>query len=300
MHHGFHEDLRGAARWLPYGVGWLAPLLRRVPIPAGRMPPGVQVEEQAVPGSPARVRVYTPTDRTGPLPTLLWIHGGGYIIGSATQDDWQCARFVQRLGVAVASVEYRLAPAHPYPAPLDDCLAALDHVLADPSTFDAGRLVIAGQSAGGGLAAALVLRAHDLGRPAPRLQLLVYPMLDDRTVLRPVDGRLHRLWDQASNRTGWTAYLGRDPGGPDVPDHAAPARRADLAGLPPAWIGVGTCDLFHDEDVDYARRLRAAGVPVTLDVIPGAFHGFDTTLPGRGVSRSFFESQVRAIEAAIR
>jgi MFS family permease len=132
------------------------------------------------------------------------------------------------------------------------------------------------------------------------LQLLVYPMLDDRTALRDVDDRLHRLWDPASNRVGWSAYLGRAPGGDGVPDHAAPARRRDLAGLPPAWIGVGTADLFHDEDVTYAARLRDAGVPVTLDVVEGAFHAFDVVAPNTAVSRRFFDAQVAAIEGAWR
>jgi acetyl esterase/lipase len=125
-------------------------------------------------------------------------------------------------------------------------------------------------------------------------------MLDDRTVLKTVDGRFHRLWNQKSNAYGWRCYLGRAPGSPDVTDHAAPARRASFAGLPPAWIGVGTLDLFHDEDLAYAERLRAAGVPTTVEVVAGAFHGFDMVMAKRPVSERFFAAQVAAIASALR
>ncbi|HUD28156.1 MAG TPA: alpha/beta hydrolase fold domain-containing protein, partial [Novosphingobium sp.] len=146
---------------------------------------------------------------------------------------------------------------------------------------------------GAGLAAGLVLFAHDRGEIPVALQLLVYPMLDDRTALRSdVDQSNLRLWNSRSNLLGWTSYLGRAPGGDDVPDYAAPARRGDLHGLPPAWIGVGTCDLFHDEDVAYARRLREAGVPCTLVVVDGAFHGFDLVGQKARVVRDFRESYV--------
>jgi acetyl esterase/lipase len=263
------------------------------------VPPGVTVTERALDG-PARVRVVRGSPRAEPRPALLWIHGGGYVIGAARQDDGLCGRFARALDAVVVSVEYRLAPDHPFPTPLHDCAAAYRflHREATALGIDPARVAIAGQSAGGGLAAALALYVHDAGLPAPVLQVLVYPMLDDRTVLRAVDPTPHRLWDAASNRLGWTAYLGTAPGGPEVPEHAAPARRADLSGLPPAWLGVGTHDLFHDEDVDYACRLRAAGVPTTLEVVPGAFHGFDAVLPGAPVSRAFFASQVAALREA--
>jgi acetyl esterase/lipase len=232
---------------------------------------------------------------------LLWIHGGGYLVGTAKQDDLICARFAKRLGVTVVSVDYRLAPEHPFPGPLEDCFAAFELIHREAALLgiDPERVVIGGMSAGGGLAAALALRIHDRERPAPRLQLLVYPMVDDRTVLREIDSRNHRVWNPASNRLGWTSYLGRAPGSPSIEDHAAPARRQDFSGLPPAWIGVGTCDLFHDEDVAYAQKLRDAGVPVDLEIVPGAFHGFDAVLPDKPVSRRFFEAQAAAIEKAL-
>jgi acetyl esterase/lipase len=156
-------------------------------------------------------------------------------------------------------------------------------------------VAIGGASAGGGLAAALALRARDEGGAVrPVLQLLVYPMLDDRTVKRSdLDGARYRLWSQDSNRFGWTSYLaGADP------QIAVPARHEDLAGLPPAWVGVGTRDMFYDEDVAYAERLNAAGVPCHVEIVPGAFHIFDAVLPKAGVSQSFFASQCARLREA--
>jgi acetyl esterase/lipase len=298
----FHPELQAASHFLPTGVGrpWLVKVMRWMPAPRSTLPEGLTVEEHQL-GS-AAVRVIGPRLDGTLRPVVIWIHGGGYVIGAARQDDALCARLAKRLDAVVVNVEYRLAPEHPFPAPLDDCLAAFDFVHANAQKLgvDVARIAIAGQSAGGGLAAGLVLRIHDLGRPMPKFQLLLYPMLDDRTVLKPVDDRQFRVWDSRSNRLGWTAYLGRDPGSPDVSDHAAPGRRDDLSGLPSTWIGVGSRDLFHDEDVAYAARLRSAGVPTSLDVIEGAFHGFDALLPGKPVSRDFFERQVRALEAGLK
>ncbi len=298
-----HPDLRFVARFLPSGVArkWLLPVLRWLKPPAGAMPRGLVVREMALPGTTATVRIVGPVDDERGRPVLLWMHGGGYIIGSAVQDDALCARYAQRLGVTVVSVDYRLAPEHPWPAPLDDCVAAYDFVQREAAALglDPRRVIVAGQSAGGGLAAALVLRLHDSGRPAPIFQLLVYPMLDDRTAARTVEGLTLRVWDQESNVLGWSSYLARAPGGDGVTDHMAPARREDLRGLPPAWIGVGTLDLFHDEDLAYARRLVEAGVPASLEVVDGAFHGFDAVMPKAPVSRAFFDAQVAAVAGVL-
>lgn len=200
----------------------------------------------------------------------------------------------------MASVDYRLAPEAPFPAALDDCFAALAHLAADPSV-DAGRIAVGGASAGGGLAAALALRARDEGGPALAFQLLAYPMIDDRTVLRgDLDPANVRAWSPTSNAFGWRSYLGPLATGSDaVPALAAPARVQDLAGLPPAWIGVGTLDVFHDEDLAYAGRLNQAGVPCALTVVPGAFHGFDILVPWAGASRDFVAAQVDALRAAL-
>ena len=240
------------------------------------------------------VRLFRPSGAgTEPGPALLWIHGGGYVIGEAAQDDLLCRRFATEVGATVVSVDYRLAPEHPYPAPVEDCYAALAWLAGLPSV-DPARVAVGGASAGGGLAATLALLARDRGEIAVAAQLLVYPMIDDRTVDRVgLDNPGHRLWNQSSNRFGWRAYLG----GAD-PEVAVPARRADLAGLPPAWIGVGTLDLFHDEDLAYAERLREAGVPCEVMVVDGAFHGFDGIAPKAEVSLAFFRSQCELLRTA--
>jgi acetyl esterase/lipase len=212
------------------------------------------------------------------------------VIGSAAQDHARCIAVARKLEIVVASVEYRLAPKHPYPAPLDDCYAAWSWILANAASLDVDRtrFAIGGQSAGGGLAAGLVQRIHDAGGQQPAAQWLFCPMLDDRTAAdRGLDAVRHYLWNNVSNRVGWTAYLGREPGGPDVPDHAAPARRADLRGLPPAWIGAGDLELFYDEDRRYAQRLSDAGVPCVLDTVPGGPHAFESLAAKTEVSQRY-------------
>lgn len=292
-----HPDLRRAARWLPrapVGPRTVRPIrvLTRLTSRAG---PDVSVE----PVGPVSVRVHRPKDGTGPWPGLLWIHGGGYVIGAAAQDDAMCRHFVEELGIVVAAVDYRLAPEHRFPVPLHDCYDALTWLARQP-WVDRDRLAVGGASAGGGLAAALALLARDRAEIRPALQLLSYPMLDDRTANRTdVDQRNFRLWTNRSNRFGWQAYTGVAPGDPDVSGLAAPARHDDLPGLAPAWIGVGTLDLFCEEDRAYAGRLQAAGIRCQLDVVAGAFHGFDSVLPRAGVSRAFRTAQVDALRAAL-
>jgi acetyl esterase/lipase len=195
-------------------------------------------------------------------------------------------------------VEYRLAPEHPFPVPLEDCYAALQW-LADLPEVDANRIAIKGESAGAGLAAALALLAKERGGVRPVFQMLSYPMLDDRTTARrDIDPGSLRMWGQKSNRFGWESYLG--PAAADVPPLAAAARYDDLAGVAPAWIGVGTNDLFHDEDVAYAKRLQAAGVPCELHVVEGAYHGFDFTEQRADISRAYQEAQITTLERALR
>lgn len=300
-----HPELRLAARLLPQGVLRKIPLslMRRImqvaPLPKAR---GVSIVESKLDTS-ASVRIFSPLESTRtPRPALVWIHGGGYIMGNAQQDDGLCADFARTLDMTVISVDYRLAPEHAYPAPLDDCFAALEFMFRQAGLLgiDCARYAIGGASAGGGLAAGLVLRAFDAKLPAPKLQLLVYPMIDDRTVERDLDGSAFRMWDQASNRMGWSAYLGAARNAHDeVPDHAAAARRVDLSGLPPAWIGVGKADLFYEEDVLYADRLRQAGVPTDLEIVDGAFHGFDRVVPKASISKQFFAAQVAALKKAL-
>ena len=250
---------------------------------------------------PISVRVHrpAPVGSGEALPALLWIHGGGYVIGSPLQDEPFCQMVSRRLGIVVAAVAYRRAPEYKFPIPLEDCHDGLVWLARQPGV-DPDRVAIGGASAGGGLAAALALLARDRGLVHPVFQLLSYPMLDDRTVLRTdIDERPFRLWNQKANRFGWMSYLGREPGSSGVSGLAAPARHEDLAGLPPAWIGVGTCDLFHDEDLVYARRLEDAGVTCSLHVVEGAFHGFEGVVPKAGVSRDYQRAEVEALAGSL-
>jgi acetyl esterase/lipase len=242
------------------------------------------------------VRLFRPAGVPEPAPAMLWIHGGGYVIGTAQQDDALCRRFSRKLGIVVASVEYRLAPEHPYPAPLDDCYSALTWLAGLPAV-DPDRVAIGGASAGGGLAAALALLARDRGEIAPAFQLLVYPMLDDRntSAFGVAANPNHRMWSPRSNQFGWAAYLGNAD-----PQVAVPARNEDLSGLPPAWIGVGSHDLFHDEDLAYAERLKDAGVSCEVEVVPGAFHGFDLVVAKAQVSQRFFARQCDVLRSALQ
>lgn len=236
----------------------------------------------------ARYRIHNPSAPSGAA--LLWMHGGGYVSGSAAEADLLCATIARRLGATVAAVDYRLAPRSPYPAALDDCLAAWDDLQhrADELGLDPRRVAVGGQSAGAGLAAALAQRLLDRGGVQPVAQWLSYAMLDDRTAAdRSLDTHEHLVWDNRSNRFGWRSYLGRhDP----ALGYAVPARRTSLAGLPPAWIGVGDIDLFHAENVAYHRHLVASGVDATLLEVPGAPHGFDAIAPDTLLAREFQEA----------
>ncbi len=289
---GFHPDLRGLARFLPRTAVtprtlWLMRAAERVPI-------GVSKDTEVLTLTSGRhVRLHRPPGNDGPPAALLWIHGGGFVIGRPQQSDEFCRRLSRKLGITVAAPSYRLAPEHPYPAAVEDCYAALRWLVSLPSV-DPSRVAIAGESGGGGLAAALAFIIRDRGEISPVLQLLSYPMLDDRTVSRTATAHMLRLWNERMNRFAWASYL--DGSDPDV---AVPARRNDLAGLPPAWIGTGSADLFYDEDVAYADRLNSAGVRCHLEVVRGAFHGFDRVAARTAVARAFFDSQCTALRAAL-
>ncbi|RCL85919.1 MAG: alpha/beta hydrolase [Hyphomonas sp.] len=239
------------------------------------------------------VRVYEPVSEHAGA-GMLFIHGGGYVMGQARMNDPDCNRIVSELGMSVVSVDYRLAPKHPYPAPLDDCYKAwlwfLDN--AELLGVDPSRIAVAGQSAGGGLAAALCQRILDEGAPQPAAQLLYYPMIDDRTATRgdltPVR---HIAWNNENNFFGWSAYLGHpQDDGSEIPRWAVPSRRPDLSNLPPAWIGVGDKDLFYGENLDYAERLSKDGVESELEIVEDVPHGFDALAPEADISRDFREA----------
>jgi acetyl esterase/lipase len=299
-------DLRNPILYLPLSVRDERTLrigrsgFARMPSPVA---PGVEVTPRTIPGLGGHtidLFVYEPEGRRRPSGALLWMHGGGLVMGTATQAHETCSRLASEVGIAVVNVEYRLAPEHPFPAGLDDCIAALSwlHDHADELGVDPARVAVGGDSAGGGLAATLSQRARDTGGPPIALQLLVYPMLDDRTVLRS-DGGTTLVWTPVSNRFAWTAYLGHPPSEADERPYAAGARLEDLSGLPPAWIGVGDIDLFHDEDVAYARRLEEAGVPCELHVVPGMYHGADAIAPTAATMREYRERLTDALRAAV-
>lgn len=268
--------------------------------------PNIEVSERMVPGPAGapdvRVFVYLPKQAQKPMPALLWIHGGGYVLGSAEQDDVTVKSIVDAVGCAAVSVDYRLAPETPHPGPVEDCYAALKwlHANAGELGVDAGRLAIGGASAGGGLAACLGLLTRDRGEIALAYQLLIYPMLDDRTVTHddphPHVGEF--IWTRDSNHFGWAALLNADPGSADVSPYAAAARAADLAGLPPTYISVGTLDLFLEEDMEYARRLVRAAVPTELHVYPGAYHAFNL-MPDARVTQAYTRDFVNALSRAL-
>lgn len=288
-------ELRTAARALPGGYS----LHRGLTVPralmglaglAGRAGRLKGVDAVAVTGD-VSVRLHRQADLAEPGPALLWIHGGGTIMGSAAQEDGFCRKLLNFTDVPVAGVDHRLAPEYPYPTPLEDCYAALLWLARQP-WVDPARIAIGGASAGGGFAAALAFLARDRGEVAPVLQMLVYPMLDDRTGVDDSTARV--MWSGRDNQVAWQWYLGSAD-----PALAAPGRRTDVTGLPPAWIGVGSLDLFHDECASYADRLGEAGVPTHLHVAEGAFHAFDMIAPKASVSQRFFASQCRALRSAL-
>lgn len=230
------------------------------------------------------VETYTP-EGDDPQPALLWFHGGGYVLGSAALDGARLQTWAKHFGCFVASVEYRLAPEHPFPGAHHDAVQALDWLTgsSDELGVDAGRIVVGGASAGGGLAAGLALAARDR-EVALAGQLLFYPMIDDKQQT-PSSQWEAPVWSQAANELAWRAYLGASYGG-DVPSYAAPARTKNVEGLAPTMIIVGGADRFFDEDLDYAARLTRAGVPTEIRVYAGTPHGFDLIAPEATISRA--------------
>ncbi|MEV4924782.1 alpha/beta hydrolase [Streptomyces roseoverticillatus] len=262
------------------------------------------VTELLVPGPPGEPDVTLvsarPSGLTGPLPLLYYMHGGAMIMGNAWSvlprilREWAAA-----LELAVISVEYRLAPHAQYPHPLEDCYAGLSWAAGHAAELDIDpdRIIIGGKSAGGGLAAALALLARDRGGPRALGQLLLCPMLDDRNSTFSS----HQMtglgtWDLTSNATAWQALLGARYGAEDLPPYAAPSRATDLSGLPPAYIDVGSAEMFRDEGVAYANAIWQAGGEAELHVWPGAYHGFDSIAPEAALSREARNTRTRWLQ----
>jgi triacylglycerol lipase len=234
--------------------------------------------ESAFGANPIRVLTYRPVRSSDPLPSILHIHGGGFVMGAPEMKDVENRHLASDLKCAIYSVDYRLAPEAPHPAPLEDIYSVfvwLD-ANADRLGLDQARIGIKGESGGGGFAAGAALYARDRQGPKFAFQHLIYPMIDDlsavRTDLHPCVGEF--VWTKANNYFGWRSLLGVEPGSPDVSPYAAAARATDVSGLPPTFISVGGLDLFLEENMTYADRLNRAGVPVEFHLYPRAYHGF--------------------------
>jgi acetyl esterase/lipase len=246
----------------------------------------IEIVDFRIPGPMGEIEasVISPAGGAPVSGAVYLLHSGGMMFGDRFSGVDDALEWVQDLGIRVVTIEYRLAPEHPHPAPFDDCYAGL--VWLEQHAVELGirpdRIIVGGASAGGGLAAAVVLAARDRGGPSVRGQLLDYPMLDDRPTESTAMFDGIGVWDRISNETGWHALLhGCDP----VPSYAAPARADDVSRLPPAFIDVGAAEIFRDEAVHYARRIWAAGGEAELHVWPGAFHACDIFAPHAGISR---------------
>ncbi len=267
----------------------------------------VTFTERFIPGPEGapdvRILIFAPEEQKGVVSGYLHMHGGGYVMGLPEMFSRQAELVVGEIGCTVIAVDYRLAPETVHPGPVEDCYAALSwfHSNAAVLGVDPSRIAIGGDSAGGGLAAALGLLARDRGELPVCFQMLGYPMVDDRiaaaTEPHPYAGEF--VWNADNNRFGWESLLGHAPGIGDVSPYAAAARAEDLAGLPPTFIGVGGLDLFLEENIEFARRLLRAGVPTELHVYPGAYHGFDMLSEDTAVSRQYRNDRVQALKRAL-
>lgn len=267
----------------------------------------IHIEDRDIPG-PAdnpklKLRIYRPASHADnqPLPVLLWIHGGGFFLGDVYGSDALCQDFVLNTQCVVVSVEYRLAPEHPFPAAFEDCYSALLWLASEGAeclSIDPDRIVVGGCSAGGCLAAGVVLRAKAESGPAIAYQLLIIPVLDDRhetaSSIAIVDPR---VWHREISISAWSAYLHNGPG--NTPEYAAPARASCLEQLPPTFISVEEQDLLRDEAIIDALRLMEAGVRTELHVYPGTFHGSFAAAPEAAVSQQHWRDITSALKKAL-
>jgi acetyl esterase/lipase len=245
---------------------------------------------------------YRPSGADGPGSAALYLHGGGMIFGLehiGSVYDLAVREYVAASGVPMLVVDYRVAPEHPDPTPVEDCYGALvwltEH--ARDLGVDPARVAVMGDSAGGGLAAGVCLMARDRGGPAVAQQVLIYPMLDDRPATPDPQVQPFLTWTYDDNLTGWGALLGDNAGGEQVSPYAAPARADDLTGLPDTYIDVGDLDIFRDEDLTYARRLSVAGVPTELHLLPGCPHAFEALARGADVSQRAINDRLRRLRS---
>ncbi|WP_313469717.1 alpha/beta hydrolase [Lysinibacillus sp.] len=255
-------------------------------------------------GSEMLVKIYEPAKRKqDKLPAMLWIHGGGFVMGHPDMDDVLCERFVQAANCVVVSIDYRLAPEHPYPAAIEDCYAGLVWMTNKEQSLgiDVRRVAIAGASGGGGLTVALALMARDKGGPSIIFQMPLYPMLDNRNETHSsyeiIDD--HATWNRTNNMTAWRMYLGEEENINALSPHAVPSRAENLAGLPPTYICIGQLDLFRDETLDYVTRLAQAGVEVEFHLYPGSYHCFEVFVPEAKISQLAIQNYLDAMARAL-
>ena len=265
-------------------------------------PTDVAIRELSIPGPDCQVPivVYQPPVAT-PRGGLLWMHGGGYIVGVA-RDDARCIEFAEIVGCTVVSVDYRLAPESTYRESISDCFVALNWMVDNAADLgiDTARIAIGGGSAGGGLSAGLALYNRDNNGPDLALQMLIYPMIDDTHDTPSGHEDTHpTIWNRDVSFKAWRMYLGDEYGTDRVSPYAAASRAKDLTGLPPALVTVGTMDLFRDENIDYAKRLMAAGVATDLLVYAGMFHGAEMLVPDAIASKRMRTGYLSALERAI-
>ena len=266
----------------------------------------IDVRDETVPGPSGapdvRVRVYRRAGSETPVPGLVYIHGGGFIVGSVDMFEAHALKIVDELDIVIVSVDYRLAPENPFPAPVEDCYAALVWTAAKAGELgiDPARLGVGGESAGGGLAAGTVLLSRDRGGPALAFQYLGIPELDDRLDTDSMRDYVDTpLWNRPNAIYSWTAYLGDARGGEDVSPYAAPARATDLSGLPPAFVTVCQYDPLRDEGMEYARRLAHAGVATELRLYPATFHG-TSLVESAAITRRMFTDEIDALRLGLK
>ena len=293
------HDVQGARSAVSQakGLGWdrhVAKLQERISTREARVP--------TRDGSEISVRVYEPNGSYAARAGLLFMHGGAFVLGDLEIEHIKALRLAADARCVVVSVDYRLAPEHQFPVPLDDCLAALDWLVsnADELGVDSARIGVAGTSAGGCLAAAVTLVARDRGGPKLAYQLLTYPGLDVRCSTASMSSITDAPgWDPLNNRLMWRLYLGEFDV-ENVPDYASPSIASDLSGLPPAYVLAVGCDCLRDEAIDYALRLMQAGVPVELHCVPAAFHGFETSAYPASLTQRVIREQARAVRGGLR
>ncbi|MCU1604566.1 MAG: Lipase LipH [Modestobacter sp.] len=264
--------------------------------------PNVTTEDRTVPGPAGEpdisVRIYRPAGATSTSAGIYYVHGGGMVLGDVAGEDAAATLLCDQVGAVVVSVEYRLAPEHPHPAPVEDCYAGLVWMAKNATELgvDPDRIAIYGGSAGGGLTIGTAMMARDRGGPALRFMMPIYPMIDDRNET-PSSQEITDIgiWDRAGNIEAWAWYLGGQP----ADQYAAPTRAEDVSGLPPAFIDVGTVDLFRDEDIAFAQRLMQAGVPCELHVNPASYHAAEIFAPDAALSKRVWAMRIDALTRAL-